>query len=184
MPAAEALEGPARVAERPARAMVTVKGPPEALIEAARAAVGAAMPKPLRFEDGPGGRAAWMAPDELLLLPAAGRGEGVVATLEGRLAGGHVLVADVSDARVAFGVEGPAWRDVLAKATPIDLRPAAFGPGAFRRTRLGQVAAALACEAPDRAEVLVMRSVARYAADLLATAADPAAPLGLHRPSG
>lgn len=178
MPAAEAFDGLARIVRRSPPGMVTVKGDPETLAVAA-GVLGAAMPEPLRFTEGEGGRAAWMAPDELLLTPAR-PGEALGALAEATAAR-DALVADVPDMRVAFGVEGAAMRDVLTKATPIDLRPAAFGPGAFRRTRLGQVAAALACEAHDRAEVLVMRSVAGYADGLLRTAADPAAPLGLHR---
>lgn len=186
MPAAEAplggaaFEGLARIAEAPARDMLTVKGPPDVLADAA-GALGAAVPAPLRFEDGEGGRAAWMAPDELLLGLPPGRGAGTAARLASRLERRHALVADVSHARAVLLVEGVAARDVLAKLTPVDLRPAAFGPGAFRRTRLGQVAAALACEAPDRIEVLAMRSVADYALGLLRAAADPAAPLDLHR---
>jgi sarcosine oxidase subunit gamma len=159
---------------------ITLKGDLAALADPVRSVTGAAIPARLRFEEGEGGRAAWMAPDELLLSVPPEAVPEALARLEADLAGSHALVADVSDMRAAFVVEGPGARDVLAKAVPIDLRPAAFGPGAFRRTRLAQVAAAVACIRAGRFEVLVFRSVAAYAEGVLRIAADPAAPLGLH----
>jgi sarcosine oxidase subunit gamma len=62
---------------------------------------------------------------------------------------------------------------VLAKGAPVDLAPAAFGVGDFRRTRLGQVAAAFWMPAPDTFELMCFRSVAGYVADWLANAARP-----------
>lgn len=189
MPAPETALGGARfdglatVAEAPPRGRITLKGDLAALAAPVHAVTGAAIPDRLRFDEREGGRAAWMAPDELLLtVPLEGLAE-ALERLEADLAGTHALVADVSAARAAIVVEGAAARDVLAKATPIDLRPGAFDPGACRRTRLAQVAAALACERPDRVEVLVFRSVAAYAFELLRAAADPAAVVALHAPA-
>jgi sarcosine oxidase subunit gamma len=67
---------------------------------------------------------------------------------------------------------------MLAKGTPVDLAPAAFGPGDFRRTRLGQVACAFWMPAPDAFGLICFRSVADHVALWLGTAADPAAALG------
>ena len=147
-----------------------------ALRGAVEAATGAPVPDRLRH----GGGVAWMSPDELLLTVAPDRLDDALESLRGALAGQHALVADVSGARVAFGVEGPGARDALGKLTPVDLAPEAFGPGAWRRSRLGQVAAAIACLAPDAFEVLVARSQAVYASRLLGNAADPSAPVGFH----
>ena len=169
-----------RVSGAPPAGRITLKGDLAGLADPVRAVTGAGLPDLLRFVEGEGGRAAWMAPDELLLTVPPDALPAVLEELEAGLAGRHALVADVSDARAAFVLEGAGARDVLAKTTPIDLRRASFGPGAFRRTRMGQVAAALACLRDDRMEVLVFRSVAAYAEGLLQTAADPRAPLGLH----
>ena len=176
------FDGLARVSERPPRGMATVKADlaSDALRGVVEATVGAPPPDRLRFAEGEGGRAAWMAPDEFLLIVPRERLAEALRDLSAALEGEHALVADVSDARAAFSVSGAAARDVLAKLTPVDLAPAAFGPGAWRRTRLAQVAAAIACLEPARFEVLVHRSQALYAFEALRAAADPSAPVGLH----
>lgn len=107
--------------------------------------------------------AAWMAPDELLLFVPRGDATAVMARLSERLAEAHHLLADVSDLRVAIRLEGAA-REVLGKLTPADLHPDAFSERAFRRSRLGQVAAAFWLDGSG-ATVLCFRSVAD---DLLA----------------
>lgn len=176
------FSGLCRVVELPPRGMIALKGDlgAEALRAALAEAVGAAPPGRLRWAEGEGGRTAWMAPDELLLTVPRERLGAVLAGLDAALAGHHALVADVSDARAAFALSGGAARDVLAKLTPIDLRAEALQPGAARRTRLAQVAALILCEGARSFEVLVSRSQALYAFDLLRLAADLAAPLGLH----
>lgn len=120
--------------------------------------------------------AAWMSPDEwLVLCPPEETGD-LCAVLSAVLAGRPRLVAEVSDARAAFSVEGPGARATLAKGAPADLSPAAFRPGAVRRTRLGQVAAAILMEAEapeDRLTGLAARSVAEHVALWLQRAAQP-----------
>ena len=174
-----AFDGLCRVEEIGPRAMVTVKGDlaSAALRAAVREAAGEGVPEPLRHA---GGRVLWMAPDEVLLIAPRERLGDALSSLRAALAGRHAMVVDVSDARASFAVTGRAARDVLAKLTPIDLAPEAFGPGAFRRTRLAQVAAAVACVGGDAFEVLASRSVAAYAFAALRHAADPSAPVGLH----
>jgi sarcosine oxidase subunit gamma len=128
--------------------------------------------------DADGHGALWMAPDELLLLvPDA---TATVAGVQGALAGLPHLAADVSDARVGFRLTGPGARAVLARLTPADLSAPGFGPGQIRRTRLAQVACAVWMTGPAPVDLVVMRSVAAYAAGLLqgAAAAEAVAPLG------
>jgi len=152
-----------------------------AAVAAALAAAGLPLPGRRRIAAGAGGAVAWMAPDELLLvLPRAAAGE-VAAGLAAALGASHALVADVSDLRVLFAVDGAGAREVLARLVPVDLAPAAFGPGDFRRTRLAQVAAAVWMDRPGALRVAVARSVAAYAGAALAgAAAGPAA--GLYPP--
>jgi sarcosine oxidase, subunit gamma len=113
---------------------------------------------------------AWMSPDEILiLLPYAEVTEAMVQIAE-QLAGHHHLAANVSDARAVIAVEGPGAAEALAKLAPVDLHPDAFPVGQFRRTRLGQIAAAFWRE-DGRFVVVCFRSVADYAFALLAQSA-------------
>ncbi len=141
------------------------------LARAVRAVTGAQMPARLGLTRGARGRVAWMSPDELLLLLPRARVAGALGRLEKALAPSHVLLADVSDARAVFVLHGARWREVLGKLGPTDLR--ALAPGDFRRTRLGQVAAAVAVSGPERVEILCWRSVAGYMFALLSDAARP-----------
>lgn len=86
---------------------------------------------------------AWMSPDELMLFCSGQAAPAIAARLETALAKEHALVLDVSDAREIFRVDGPSAREVIAKGAPVDLAYEAFGVGDFRRTRIGQVAAAI-----------------------------------------
>lgn len=113
----------------------------------------------------------WMSPDELLVLvPYAEAGQ-AVAQIDTVLSGTHYLAENVSDARTVLFVEGTFCREVIAKLAPVDLHPDTFKPGDFRRTRLGQVAAAFWMRDEDTFEVICFRSVADYAFDLLAASA-------------
>lgn len=116
----------------------------------------------------------WMSPDEVLILCPYGEAASRAAALAGALKGQHALATDISDARAVLVVEGPGAREVLAKLCPVDLSPAAFGPGMVRRTRMAQIPAAFWMDRPDAFRVVCFRSVARYAFDLLSTAARPA----------
>ena len=121
----------------------------------------------------------WMAPDEVLVLVDAARLAEVFGSLRRMAEGRHVLVEDVSDMRAGFVLEGPEVRDVLARVTPADVSPAALPPGRVRRTRVGQVAAAIWLAEEEVAEVLCFRSVAAYVRELLEQAA-ASEPLGLY----
>ena len=174
--------GPPAVEEAPPRGMIAVRCDlaSDALRDAVSGAIGVAAPERLSIRRGEGGLAAWMSPDELLLIVSRERLGGTLSDLSGRLGEG-ALVADVSDMRAAFRLSGPGARDVLAKLVPLDLSREGFGPDAFRRTRLAQVPAAIWTEeGGDGFEVVTMRSHARYAFDLLSNAARHGS-LGFHR---
>ena len=113
----------------------------------------------------------WMSPDELLVLVPYDGVAAAVAEIDKALAGLHYLAEDVSDARALILVEGRFAREVIAKLAPVDLHPDSFKPGDFRRTHLGQVAAAFWMRDEDTFEVICFRSVATYVFDLLAASA-------------
>jgi sarcosine oxidase, subunit gamma len=146
----------------------------KALAKAVKAAVGTAVPAPRRIiKDGAFG-AAWMAPDELLLVLPYDQVANTLAAIAKAMKGDHHLAVDVSDARAVFRIHGAKADQVLAKLTPADLT--ALQPGEIRRSRAAQVAAAFWAE--DGGFTLVcFRSVARYVMDLLSQSAAPGSEL-------
>ncbi len=138
----------------------------ERLRAAVTALTGASFPDRLRIEGTSQRGVAWMSPDELLIFLPRDEVPAALARLGGELAGLHHLATDVSDLRVCVRIDESAAREVLAKLSPIDLHPEVFGPGAFRRSRLGQLAAAFWLEG-EGARVICFRSVADYALALL-----------------
>lgn len=131
------------------------------LTGAAEAAAGVKIPATRRIETEGDRRLAWMSPDELLLFLPAGEVAQTLAALQTGFGDRFAMAVDVSDARALFRLEGSGAREALAKAAPVDLHPDHFGPGDFRRTRLGQIAAAFAQvgEAPETFELVCFRSL-------------------------
>ncbi len=120
--------------------------------------------------------AAWMSPDELLLMLPYGDAEATVSKLQKTLGKTHSLVVNVSDARVVFTLTGTAVREVVAKLSPVDMM--ALKTGEIRRTRLAQVPAAFWISGADEITLVAFRSVAQYVFDLLKTAAMPGGEVG------
>ncbi|QOL79698.1 sarcosine oxidase subunit gamma [Pseudooceanicola spongiae] len=175
-------DGYVRVAEEPMRAMITLRGDISGTLGKAA--------KALTSLDVPGQREvtvmtekaiAWMSPDELLvMLPYADLPD-ALGTLEQKLSDPMASAVDVSHARAIFSITGPdaLVREVVAKLAPVDMAPAQFRPGMFRRTRLAQVPAALWLPAPGRVELICFRSVAEYVFTILCDAAKPGSEAGL-----
>ncbi|KUF09025.1 sarcosine oxidase subunit gamma [Pseudoponticoccus marisrubri] len=178
-----AFEGIVTIRETGPQGMIQLRGDlsDPGLAAAVEQASGAAMPAPLGAHvTGPRGLL-WMSPDELMVLVPYADAARTVAELGRALGDRHALVADVSDARAHFTVEGAHLRDVLAKLTPADMRREALAPGTLRRTRLAQVAAGLWLRDPLTAQVFCFRSVAGYMFDLLSAAASEGSEVFHHR---
>ncbi|MEO1292017.1 MAG: sarcosine oxidase subunit gamma family protein, partial [Pseudomonadota bacterium] len=141
------------VQELPLRGMLSMRGDlaNPAIAAAVQMAVGQTMPGPLGTSGDGTARVLWMSPDELLLMLPHREAAEKTQVLRQSLTGHVASVTDVSDARQVFEVKGEGAREVLAKGTPIDLHPAAFRLGQFRRTRVGAVAAGLylTADSPD-----------------------------------
>ena len=165
------------VAEAGLRGMITVRGDlgSAAMKKAVKAAAGTAVPGPRRIEVAADRAAAWMSPDELLILVPYAAAQETVAALEQALAGHHHLVADVSDARAVFTITGAKADQVLMKLCPADI--AALEPGEIRRTRAAQVAAAFWKSGPEEFTLVSFRSVAGYVMGLLEVASRPGSEL-------
>lgn len=175
------FSGIAAVREVGLQGMVTLRGDlaSEEMKRAVKAAVGTDVPGQRDILAGSNGRAAWMSPDELLLVVAYGEADAVAKTATKAFGKSHALAVNVSDARVMFEVKGNAAREVLAKLAPVDLSPDAFKRDEIRRTRLAQVPAAFWMEDADTFRVVAFRSVARYVFDLLKTAAADGSEVGI-----
>lgn len=153
--------------------MIALRGALDAPAVAAalQAACGLALPGQRQMLRDGARAVAWMAPDELLLILPTGD---VAAALEaGRAAAGDAFVtlADVSDARAAFRIEGPRADEVVMKLCPVDI--ARLPEGEIRRTRAARIAAALWRSGAGEITVVCFRSVANYLQTLLETAAQP-----------
>ncbi|MEE4346973.1 MAG: sarcosine oxidase subunit gamma family protein [Paracoccaceae bacterium] len=175
------FQGLVTLQDRGPTGMITLRGDlaAPAMAKALDKALGLSMPPQRRIvatADGTGS-AAWMSPDELLLILPYAQVNTALAALAAALSGTHHLAENVSDARALIALSGPdaRVREVLAKLAPVDLHPAHFKPGDIRRTRLAQVAGAFWMAEAGQANVICFRSVAQYVFDLLSAAADPAA---------
>lgn len=168
--------GFADIAEIGPVGMVTLrcKHDVKTLPKAVKAAVGMAMPAARRIvKDGAFG-AAWMAPDELLLILPYDQVVNALESIARMLKAEHHLAVDVSDARAVFRIHGAKAAQVLAKLTPADL--AALEPGEIRRSRAAQVAAAFWAE-EGGLTLVCFRSVAPYMMGLLTHSAQPGSAL-------
>ncbi len=176
-----AFKGYCTVTEAGLTGMVTIRGDfgDKAFTAAVKKISGLDVPGQREIVTKDARKLAWMSPDELLLFCAYGEASDLAAKLAEALAGSHALAVNVSDARVMLRVEGAAAREVIAKLSPANLAPEAFGPGQIRRTRLAQVAAAFHMPDEQSIEVIAFRSVARYVFDLLSTAAKPGSEVGV-----
>ena len=139
---------------------------------AIKAAVGVELPTSGQILTQASKAAAWMSPDEYLLIMPYAEVTGCLAQLRANLAGQHSLAVDVSDARAVFDVTGPKADQALSKLCPVDF--AALGPNQLRRTRTGQVAAAIWREGTGL-RLVCFRSVAGYVMGLLTHSAESGA---------
>lgn len=145
----------------------------DAFMSACKELTGLEIPRELKVSSGAVTSLLWMSPDEVLILLPPGDVPLALAAIATALDGLHHLAVDLSDARAMVTVTGPSCREVLARLAPVDLHPDAFGPGDFRRSRLGQIAAAFWMPDPHSFTVICFRSVAEYALDLLTASAAP-----------
>lgn len=160
------FDGFARIREIGPLGMITLRAKPgvPGLAEAVAAVTGTALPAPRRVEVAGDRTAAWMSPDEYLLVLPYAEVKAALASLAEKLAGQHHLAVDVSDARAVFRIEGDRADDVLQKLAPADLT--ALDSGEIRRSRVAQVAGAFWKD--DSGYTLVcFRSVAGYVMGLL-----------------
>jgi sarcosine oxidase, subunit gamma len=162
--------GTATVTETGPLGMITLRakaGTP-GLAEAVRAVAGTDVPDLRAILHAGDRHAAWMSPDEyLLVLPRDAVAAGLAA-IAAAMGDAHHLAVDVSDARSVFRITGKGADAVASRLCPVDMPR--LPPGEVRRTRAAQVACAL-WRVDDGLVLVAFRSVARYVFDILANAA-------------
>lgn len=155
--------------------LINLRGSPDddAFLAGAQRALGVALPlTPNRCNEGGGRIAAWLGPDEWLIMAADGEARSIEAALREAVTGDPWLsVVDVSNNYTGFMLCGSAAREVLAKGCPLDLHPAAFASGDCAQTVVAGARVLLRVTGgPDAIEIRVRNSFARYTAAWLADA--------------
>lgn len=174
------FEGPdTSIRDLGAVGMVTIRGDFAAagFKKALKAVTGMAVPAQRKVAFAGGRTLAWMSPDELILVCDYAESAAMVDALTEAMGDAHHMAVDVSDARAVFEVTGAGARELIAKGAPVDMSPDALGVGEIRRSRLGQVAAAVWVEESGALRLVCFRSLGQYVFDWLkASAADGARP--------
>jgi sarcosine oxidase subunit gamma len=111
----------------------------------------------------------WHGPGQWLIVRAPTATS--LADEVARVCGEDAAVVDLGHARSVLRFEGESIRDVLAKGTSVDLRPARFAPGAYALTALGKIDALLHAVGPETIDVYVAGSYAQALIEWLEHAA-------------
>jgi sarcosine oxidase subunit gamma len=82
--------------------------------------------------------AARLGPDEWLIIGAPSQANSLNSAIAAALAGRRHAIVDVSQANVAFAVEGPDAPTILNAGCPLDLDSRHFSVGSATRTILGK----------------------------------------------
>lgn len=169
------FEGAVSVVDAGVRGMVTFRADlgSKKTAEAVKATLGLALPDQRGVVSGDKGAAAWMSPDELIFFCDYDAADDLVEKLGESLSGEHFLAVNVSDARTSFVLKGQGVREVIAKGSPADMSPEGLPLNEMRRTRLGQVAAAVWLTDETTLELVCFRSVGEFVYDWLCVAAAP-----------
>jgi sarcosine oxidase, subunit gamma len=174
------FEGIARISQVSGLGMLTLRGDfsDKKFQAGLKKTTRLSLPVPRQIKQAGGLSLAWMSPDEALLIGPEDEVSEVLPLLEAALKNCHAMVVDVSDARAVFAISGGAARSVAAKLAPVDMRVSGFPIAEIRRTRFGQIAAAMWLPAEAEIRVICFRSVARFMFKQLCVAAAIGAEVG------
>ena len=174
------FDGTVTVRDAGLQGMITLRGDQGSakMTKAVKDATGAAKPGQREITSSGDNGAAWMSPDELLVMVPYDSATEALTKIDTALKGEHYLAVNVSDARAMFEISGAGVREVIAKLCPVDMAPGAFEPGSIRRTRMAQVAAAIWMTDAETIRIVCFRSVAEYVYGLLCDAAEPGGEVG------
>lgn len=143
--------GKAHLQEMMPQAITSVTAGATSRLDLFNKASGVAFPGPGRSSGDDNARAVWMAPETCYFLGHA------ISMIEG------YALTDQSDGWVVLRLAGEDARDVLARLTPVDLRPDHFGLGQTARTLLGHMQASITRVDDNSYDLMVFRSMAQTA---------------------
>ena len=174
------FEGIARISQVSGLGMLTLRGDfsDKKFQTGLKKATRLSLPRTRQIERAGALSLAWMSPDEVLLIGPEEEVSEISLLLETALKSCHSMVVDVSDARAVFAISGGAARSVAAKLAPVDMRVSGFPVAEIRRTRFGQIAAAMWLPAEGEIRLICFRSVARFMFKQLCVAASKGAEVG------
>lgn len=135
--AADARDADIAIGERPHRCQIDLRGHSgdPAFVQAVAGVIGLNPPIEANTVVGTSELAVlWLGPNEWLIVAPPGAESIISNKLRAGLAGLHAAVIDVSEARTTIVVAGPHARDLLTKATSLDLHPRVFGAGRCAQT--------------------------------------------------
>ena len=166
---------PLRLAERPHRAKIGLRGGAD-VAAAAGKVLGCALPAGVgQTAHATGLHVFWIGPDDWIVVAEPSREANLARSLEEACQGLHHAVIDLSERMTTIGLEGASLRDVLAAGCPLDLHPRAFTPGMVLQSHLGKANVILHYVAgnPERpfVDLHTNRSFADYVWRYLETAA-------------
>ncbi|MCB1882664.1 MAG: sarcosine oxidase subunit gamma [Geminicoccaceae bacterium] len=168
-PRPQAANAGLRLSDRSGLAVLDLRGG-DPVARSAGGAFGHGLPTDMNRMTGEGASLALkLGPDEWLLLGGEGEGPAMLAGLDGAFGDEPHALVDLSMRFAAIEVEGPARRDVLAAACPVDLHPERAAAGFATRTVFGKADVVLAFKA-NSILILVNRSFAPYVWGLLVEA--------------
>jgi sarcosine oxidase subunit gamma len=115
--------------------------------------------------------AARLGPDEWLIIGAPSQADSLSSEVSGTLAGRLHAIVDVSQASVAFAVEGPDAANILNTGCPLDFDTRHFRTGSATRTILGKCEIAIFRLSEFEFRVECWRSFGAYVHSFLLEAA-------------
>jgi methylglutamate dehydrogenase subunit D len=136
--------------------VIARKGQAEALSAVAVAAYGTPLPVAGESKSGPDVTFHWCGAEQWYAVAESWPEGALYRDLRGRFEG-LASCSDQSHGRVTISIAGPKARAVLAKGTPVDLDPRAFGPGRAGVTQMAHVGVHLAQTGADAFELSVFR---------------------------
>ena len=159
--------GGVRLAERPLRPILLLRGAPEAgFLDAVSAILGGAPPTaPNTATETGTATLLWLGPDEWLVQIADEAAPDIPSALADALTGHHAALVDVRDGRTVIRVAGPGATALLAQGCSLDLHPRAFSGVA--QTLLAKVDILLHRVTDDEGEPAFDVHVGRSYADYL-----------------
>jgi sarcosine oxidase subunit gamma len=164
-----------KLQELPFRGYVNVRGNPHSsgLLDDANRCLGISLPiEPNTLTANEAITAAWLGPDEWLLITSPGKEGEVVGALRDALRNHFVAVTDVTDGQTILRVSGPRATDVLRKGCSLDLHPGNFSPGHCAQTHLDKIGVLIRkVDDSPQYDLIVRRSFTDYLTHWLQDAA-------------